>query len=444
MYKKPILLIAVIVLLLTVSTSYAETIDPGVKISTLFQTKGSILGFLGIFLIGLALNLTPCVYPMLSVTVSIFGAQDHRRTLHVFLKALLYVLGIATMYSALGVFAAMSGGLFGAWLQNRWVLVAIAVLLFALALSMFGFYELRMPSWIVDKLGKATRSSAAATLGIYVSGLAVGVFAAPCIGPPIIALLTYVGTKKDLWFGFWSFFVLSLGLGTPYLLFGTFSGLLTKLPKSGLWMVWVKKVFAVILLAVGFFYLMLAVIPRFAVYVVPIFLFSGGIYLGFLEKSGKTKKVFRKIQWAAGSIAVVLSIVSFSFLQKQQMQWEPYSTKTLQSALEAGQPVMIDFYADWCVPCHEMERRTFSDSRVISLSESFKKLRVDLTQIDSNESMFLRFEYGVMGVPTLIFLRPDGNEMLDSRVEGFLPPEKFLQQLKATLAAIESENTENG
>ncbi len=266
MYKKGIRLIAVFVLLLSVSSAYAETIDPGLQISTLFQTKGSILGLLGIFLIGLALNLTPCVYPMLSVTVSLFGAQSNRRTVHVLLKALLYVLGIATMYSVLGLFAAMSGGIFGAWLQNRWVLAAIAALLFALALSMFGFYELRMPSWLVDKLGRATGSSATAALGIYVSGLAVGVFAAPCIGPPIIALLTYVGTKRDLWFGFWSFFVLALGLGAPYLVLGTFSGLLKKLPKSGIWIVWVKKVFAVILLAVGFFYLMLAVMPRYAVY----------------------------------------------------------------------------------------------------------------------------------------------------------------------------------
>jgi thiol:disulfide interchange protein DsbD len=177
---------------------------------------------------------------------------------------------------------------------------------------------------------------------------------------------------------------------------------------------------------------------------VPAFLFSGGIYLGFLETSGKRKKVFRRIQWTLGSIAVVLGAVSFSSLQKQQMQWEPYSKETLQSALESGQPVMIDFYADWCVPCHEMERRTFSDPRVIGLSKPFRKLRVDVTQIDSNESLSLRWKYEVIGVPTLVFLRPDGKEIPASRIEGFLPADEFLQDLNAALSAIRNEKTRHG
>lgn len=191
------------------------------KIDQLFSSRGVFLAFIGIFVIGLALNLTPCVYPMLTVTVSLFGIQRDPKAVRVFLKALVYVLGIATMYTLLGVMAALTGGMFGAMLQNSWVLVGIAILLFALALSMFGLYELRPPYWLTSRLGRTTTVG---TIGIYLSGLVVGVFAAPCIGPPIIALLALVGAKGDSLFAFWAFFVLSLGLGVPYLILGTFSG----------------------------------------------------------------------------------------------------------------------------------------------------------------------------------------------------------------------------
>jgi thiol:disulfide interchange protein DsbD len=242
-------------------------------VATLFERKGTLLAFLGIFVIGLALNLTPCVYPMLSITVSLFGARTDTHTMRVFLKALIYVLGMATMYSILGVAAALSGGLFGGLLQSPWVLTAIAVLMFGLALSMFGLYELRMPYWLTSKLGGTTTMG---TIGVYLSGLVVGVFAAPCIGPPILALLALVGARGDPMFGFWTSFTLSFGLGFPYLVLGTFSGLLKKMPRSGVWMVWVKKVFGVVLIGVAFFYLGLALLPRLTVYVVPLTLFIGG------------------------------------------------------------------------------------------------------------------------------------------------------------------------
>ena len=138
--------------------------------------------------------------------------------------------GIATMYSGLGVAAALGGGLFGSWLQNAWVLGGIAALLFALSLSSFGLYQIQMPYWLTSKLGGTWGSG---LIAIYLSGLVVGVFAAPCVGPPVIALLTFVAAKGSASFGFWTFFILSLGLGFPYLILGTFSGLIKKIPRSG-------------------------------------------------------------------------------------------------------------------------------------------------------------------------------------------------------------------
>jgi thiol:disulfide interchange protein DsbD len=411
------------------------------EITNLFENKGAVLAFLGIFVIGLALNLTPCVYPMLSVTVSLFGTQTDSNSLRVFFKALTYVMGIATMYSVLGVAAALSGGLFGGVLQSPVVLIAIGGLLFGLALSMFGLYELQMPYWLTSKLGGTATTGA---IGIYLSGLVVGVFAAPCIGPPIIALLAFVGAKGDPVFGFWAFFVLSLGLGAPYLILGTFSGLLKKIPKSGAWMEWVKKIFGVVMTGAALFYVGLALFPKLTVYVVPLTLFAGGIYLGFLERSGRHNKTLRKIQWALGAIAVLLAAISVRALQKPGVDWESYSPQKLEQARLANKPVIMDFYADWCIPCLELDRLTFTDSKVIAATEDFVKLKVDLTHFNSSESEALRQQFNISGVPTIVFLGRDGEEVPGTRVVGYLPPEKFIERMHPALSLAEAHSADAG
>jgi thiol:disulfide interchange protein DsbD len=410
------------------SQTVSEYTPPRNELAVLFESKGSFVAFLAIFLIGLALNLTPCVYPMLSVTVSLFGAQTETNPTKVFLKAVVYVLGIASMYSVLGVSAALGGGLFGSWLQSPVVLGTIAVLLFAMALSSFGLYQIQMPYWLTSRLGGTTGTG---FISVFLSGLVVGVFAAPCIGPPVIALLTLVGTKGDPVFGFWAFFVLSLGLGLPYLVLGTFSGLLKEIPKSGAWLVWVERIFGVVLTGAALFYLSLAILPKYAAYIVPLTLFVGGIYLGFIDQSGKDRPLLKKIQWGLGVLTVALGVYIANGLREPGLTWEPYSETRLTEAKADGMPVIMDFYADWCIPCLELDRNTFTNAEVAKEAREFVRLKVDLTHFDSPEAEALRKKYNISGVPTVVFLKSNGEESGDSRVVGFVPPTEFVKKLKA-------------
>ena len=396
------------------------------EFAALFDAGSGLWALAAIFLIGLALNLTPCVYPMLSVTVSVFGAQTDTRTRAVLAKAVIYVLGIATMYSILGVMAAFSGRLFGFWLQSPIVLALIGMLMLLLALSMFGLYNLQVPYWLTSRLGSGNFGG---FLGTYISGMLVGVFAAPCIGPPIIALITFVGTRGDPLLGFWIFFMLSLGLGFPYLILGTFTGLIQKLPKSGDWMTWVKKVFGVVLLGLGFFYIGLAFFPAYVMHVIILTLLAGGVYLGFLERTGTRQFAFRAFKAVAGTAIVVAGIMVFFNLQKEAVDWENYSRERLEYARENNIPAIIDFYADWCIPCLELERNTFTDPRVIEATKPMIRLKVDMTHFDSPESQELRKKFEVIGVPTIIFLDQDGQEVRKARIVGFMNADNFLRNL---------------
>jgi thiol:disulfide interchange protein DsbD len=408
-------------------SSYSPTVASSTELQNdfadAFRNKGSVLAYLAIFLVGLALNLTPCVYPMLSVTVSLFGTQTETHATRVFVKAIVYVLGIATMYSTLGVSAALGGGLFGSWLQSPWVLGGIAALLFGLALSSFGLYQIAIPYWLTSKLGGQEGSGFIAT---YLSGLVVGVFAAPCVGPPVIALLTYVSAKGDPLLGFQIFFALSLGLGFPYLILGTFSGLLKKIPRSGTWLVWVEHIFGVILVGASCFYLSLAVAPKLAAYIVPAAAILGGSYLGFLDPTGREKKFLNRIQWMFGVLCIALGMYFASALTEHGLVWEPYSEQALAEAKAKSQPVMMDFYADWCIPCLELDRKTFVEAAVKDATMKFRRFKVDLTHFDSEESEALRKRFSISGVPTIVFLSAEGIEQQSARVVGFLPSAEFV------------------
>jgi thiol:disulfide interchange protein DsbD len=388
----------------------------------LFAGKSLPLVLALVFLSGLALNLTPCVYPLIPITVGFFARQGSGKTSQTFGLALAYVLGMSVTYSALGVFAALSGSLFGAWLQKPVVLVGIALLVVALALSMFGLYEIQAPHALTDRTG-----SKAGPLGALTMGLFVGFVAAPCIGPFVLSLLTYVAAKGSVAMGFGLFFTLAMGLGLPYLVLGTVSGSLSKLPRSGEWMEAIRRVFGFALLALAVWFLRPLLPPRLWELGVAAPLLAGGFWILFLEKSGRGLAWFRPVR-AVIALGLLAAGLAFAVPRKaaSRLPFSPYSEAVLAAA--SGRPVMIDFAADWCLPCQELEHKTFTDPGVIAAGKGWTFLKADLTRTGSPEVEALRERWKIQGVPTLIFLGPDGKEA-GERVVGFEPPETFVRRL---------------
>ena len=399
--------------------------------------RGGFAWLLALFVGGLLLNLTPCVFPMLGVTVSVFGARRKEPLPKVLTAAAFYVLGISVTYTTLGVVAGLTGGLFGSALQSMWVNVGLGLVLVVLSLSMFGLYEMQPPAWLLQRMGGANTAS---VLGIFLSGLAVGIIAAPCVGPFVVAVLALIARRADVAFGLKTMFALSLGLGFPYLFLAAFSNLLQRLPRSGEWMVWVKKVFGVILISVGAFYVLIGLAPRLSGWVLPAALVLGGLYLGFLSGAG-AKPAFRRLQIALGVLAIAAGAWLIGTTPRAGLKLAPFDQAGLEAAFAAGKTVMVDFSADWCVPCHELERSTFTDGRVRSLARAFVLYQVDLTRYDSPEAERWRQRYGIHGVPTVIFLTPDGREVREARVEGFLSPELFIQRMSAASGKRTAERT---
>jgi len=386
----------------------------------------------GYLLLGIGLNLTPCVYPMLTITLSLFRGSEEGSPLRSFSRALLYVAGIVVMYTTLGVTAAFTGQFFGGALQNFWVLLLIGFFMVVLSFSMFGFYTFQLPSWLVPQQGASRRSA----FGLFFAGILVGVIAAPCMGPVVLALLVQTSQGKNMVSGALSFFMLAIGLGLPYLVLGTFTGLLKKLPKSGAWLVWFERALGVGLFTFGCFYLMIALHLPVTPWLVPTALLGGGIYLGWIEHAaGETPKfvIFKK---TAGSIILVLGVALFlntnAATPKPGMIWEKYHVGILEEARAAGQPVILDFYADWCIPCHELDRFTYSDPRVIELLKKFRKIKVNTTSVDTPEIEAVVRQFNVYGIPSVFFLDATGREIEELRIAGFVSADELVRAVRAS------------
>jgi thiol:disulfide interchange protein DsbD len=378
----------------------------------MLDRHGMILVLLSIFVGGLALNLTPCVYPVIPLTLGYFGGQAAGSKGRQFGLAGLYVLGMATMYSVLGVAAALSGRLFGSMLQNPWVLAAIAAALVAMALSMFGVWEIRMPTGLMNRAG--ARAGAAGAFGM---GLFVGIVAAPCVGGFIVGLLAFVAARQDPFLGFLFFFTLSIGLGLPYLFLAAYSGRLARLPRAGEWMDGVKKVFGWVLVAMAAYFLRSVLPQPFGRWILPVVLAVGAVAI-LVSRLG--------LKWPVRTAAAALLVaIAIFFVPRELRGWQPYAPEVVG----AGRPVIIDFSAEWCLPCLELEKKTFSDPRVRAAIGGRALLKADLTKIASPESIALSERYGILGVPTVIFLDAAGKERQDLRLVGFENAEKFLARL---------------
>lgn len=383
-----------------------------------FAARGLPLTLFAIFILGLALNLTPCVYPLIPITIGYFSQQSGSSTGRRAALSSLYVLGIAITYSALGVFSALSGRLFGAWLQHSAVLFFFAALMLVMASSMFGLFELRVPQFISNRSGGQSGLGGALTMG-----LVIGIVAAPCVGPFVISLIALVSSLQSPFLGFLMFFVLALGLGVPYLFLGIFSSSASALPRSGMWMVQVKRAMGFILIAMAFYFLRPVIGEVAFQYGVAASLLVGAAFLFFFSRSqGATV-------WRIG-IAVLLLVAGVAFAIPKQhgpgVQWEKYDAKKVAAARDAGKPVVIDFYADWCLPCKELDEKTFTHAAVIGELDRFVRLKADMT-VPNDE---LAGQYSLVGFPTIVFLDPQGQEVKDARLTGFEPAPQFLARAK--------------
>jgi thiol:disulfide interchange protein DsbD len=380
---------------------------------------------LGIFAGGIALNLTPCVYPLIPITVSYFGGKTGSARKKLYLHGACYIGGLAVTNSMLGVTAALTGGLMGAMLQNPFILGAIAAILIFFATSLFGFWELRLPYWLT----RAASKSYSGYFGSFFMGITLGVVAAPCIGPFVLGLLTWVAGMGNPWLGFFIFFTLSLGLGLPLFILAMFSGKLDKLPRSGEWMIWIRKLMGWVLVGMAAYFIRPLLPSTIGIFVMATVALAAGLHLGWIDRTAAGFRAFGWLKTGAGLTGLVMAtyMIGSLIILGPGVKWEAYSGHLLSEAVKSRKPVIIDFSAAWCAPCRDLDEVTFHDSEVVKqASRDFVMIKVDLTRRGTTATERLLEKFEVKGVPTVVFLNQQGQERRDLRLVDFLPPEQFL------------------
>jgi thioredoxin:protein disulfide reductase len=389
----------------------------------IFARHGAPLGFLVVLLGGCALNLTPCVYPLIGVTIAYFGYEGGGPR-KVVVLAVLYVLGIALTFSAVGVAAALSGGLFGAALQSPYVLGAVAAMLLVLAAASFGILSLQPPAWMMRHAGSARPGYA----GALIMGLGMGVVAAPCIGPIVLGLLLMVQQSANVVFGFALFFTLAIGLGLPYVALALAAGSIRRLPRSGEWLAWVEQLFGFLLVGLSLYFLDPIVPGRIISRILPYYAVGAGIFLGFVPSVGRNSRPFFVLRSGVGvaSTAVLIYLLIGARSPAAELKFRPFDPALLQTARVHGKPVVVDFSADWCVPCREMEHTTFADPAVIQQASNFIWLKANLTAANPSNTALMK-QFAVAGVPTTVFI--DATGRVRASRAGYIGPQEFLGYL---------------
>jgi thioredoxin:protein disulfide reductase len=388
-----------------------------------FSSRGYVIGFLIVLLGGLALNLTPCVYPLIGVTIAYFGNQGGgpRRVL---ILAILFVLGIAMMFSSVGVAVALSGGLFGAAMQNPFVLSAVAAMMLVLAASSFGFFVIQPPQFMARWAGAARPGYA----GSFLMGLGMGVVAAPCIGPIVLGLLLMVERSGNPLFGFALFFTLAVGLGLPYIGLAMAAGSIRRLPRSGEWLAWIEQLFGFILVGLAIYFLD-PVLPNHVMSrILPYYTAAAGIFLGFFSPAGRNWRPFLVIRSAIGIAAVgALIFMMIPRAQAMPVVFQPFDIGQLSNAAALRKPVLVDFRADWCIPCREMDHSTFVDPEVVKEAQRFVRMRADLTAQDQKNTALME-QFKIHGVPTIVLI--DSNGKIRNQKVGYIGAKEMLDNLR--------------
>jgi len=418
------------------------------------NTAWTILLF---FAAGLLLAFTPCVFPMIPILSSIIvGQGEEITTRKAFTLSLIYVLAMALTYTVAGVIAGLFGANIQAMFQNPWVLGSFATIFVLLSLSMFGFYELQLPSALQSKLTEVSNKQQGGTLtGVAIMGLLSALIVGPCVAPPLMGALIYIGKTGDPYLGGAALFALSMGMGAPLIAIGTAGGKF--LPRAGSWMDAVKAVFGVLLLAVAIWMLERILPAAITMFLWAVLFIISAIYMGAIDAVREGVSGWHKL-WkglgmvlllqgalmlvglAAGATDPLQPLKGLSFggsAEQQHLSFKTIKTpdeleREVATAKAAGKSVMLDFYADWCVSCKEFDKYTFSDPRVIAALSDTVALQADVTANSDSDQLLLK-RFNLIGPPGIIFYDNQGNELAAHRVVGFMSAEEFAAHIKQAL-----------
>ena len=394
-------------------------------------SKGYFWAFLFVFVGGILTSFTPCVYPLIPITVSVFGAGESVGRLRSFLLSVTYVMGIALTYSILGIAVASTGAVFGQIMADPRVMVPVCGVLFALGLSMLGVFELRVPYALQNKLNSV---GGAGFAGAFAMGTVAGIIAAPCTGPALGAVLSYVATTESVFLGFWLLLTYALGMGLLFIVIGTFSGAIAALPRSGGWMYILENIFGVAIITVALYFLKDAIPPLRAIlqnslgfFAIAGLLVLAGVALGKFSQRFKDLPRPVQLRKAVGVLLAVVGLYMFVgglTTAESDLVWIADEAQGLEAGQREGKPVMLDFYATWCAACNELEH-TYADPAVKSILSQFVNVKLDFTR-NSAEVERLKQKYGIVGLPVVIFFDSEGNQLTDKRLEKYVEPEEFL------------------
>ena len=406
---------------------------------SLFNSKYAVFGF---FLLGLGLAFTPCVLPMLPLLSAIVIGQNQRPNMwRAFALSFVYVQGMALTYTLLGLIVAAIGLPFQVALQHPYVMIGLSIIFVLLALSMFGVFTLQLPSSLQTKLSLLSQQQKAGAFGgVFLMGMIAGLVASPCTSAPLSGALLYVAQSGDLFTGAITLYLLALGMGVPLILITLFGNKI--LPKSGMWMETVKKLFGFVMLALPVFLISRILPDEWTPRLWAMLGTAFFIWFAFQMPKNGTGWVFRILFLVAAMISVkplqtwvwgetqapsAVENKAVSHVEFKKVK----SEAELQQALSENNKslVMLDLYADWCVACKEFEKETFSDPSVQKAFGDMLLLQVDITK-NSEENRALMTKYKVLGLPTILFFNRDGKEIEGSRVNGFMPPVEFLQWIE--------------
>ena len=406
---------------------------------SLFNSKYAVFGF---FLLGLGLAFTPCVLPMLPLLSAIVIGQNQRPNMwRAFALSFVYVQGMALTYTLLGLIVAAIGLPFQVALQHPYVMIGLSIIFVLLALSMFGVFTLQLPSSLQTKLSLLSQQQKAGAFGgVFLMGMIAGLVASPCTSAPLSGALLYVAQSGDLFTGAITLYLLALGMGVPLILITLFGNKI--LPKSGMWMETVKKLFGFVMLALPVFLISRILPDEWTPRLWAMLGTAFFIWFAFQMPKNGTGWVFRILFLVAAMISVkplqtwvwgetsTPSAIENKVVSHVEFKKVKSEAELQQALAENNKPlVMLDLYADWCVACKEFEKETFSDLSVQKAFGDMLLLQVDMTK-NSEENRALMTKYKVLGLPTILFFNRDGKEIEGSRVNGFMPPVEFLQWIQ--------------